>query len=369
MGLWPGGFIKIAALSGFGNSVLGDSGGTVPVNTAALVPRVGDPATGLINATFMQFLSPKFSLLAGKIDMLDLGQNGEFTGNYRTQFMNAAFDFPMTAGLVPLSAFGGGVIALPWDGVQLSALALDPNGTVMSNDFGHAFQNGVTTFAAGQVTVMPFGLVGHQGLSGMWSNVNRVSLTQDPSNIARALLDNRFPRIKDPGPILGDILGRFFPQLLTPTQSLNRSNDSFGVFYNFDQYLWHLKGDQKRGIGTFFQFGVSDGETNPIKYSYSLGIGGKGVVPGRPLDSFGAGWARTEFSDKFVPFLRQQFNVGVGHEDAFEAYYNASVSQWLNATLDLQVVDPGLNKILDSSRRLTNLDTAVVVGARLYTRF
>jgi porin len=369
MGLWPGGFFRIAAISGFGSSVLGDSGGIVPVNTGALVPRVGDPATGLINATFLQFLSPKFGLIAGKLDMLDIAQDGEFTGNYRTQFMNAAFDFPMTAGLIPLSAFGGGVIALPWEGVQLSVLALDPKGTVLSNDLGHAFQNGATFFAAGQVTIKPFDRVGHQGLSAMGSTQNRVSLTQDPSNIVRGLVDARFPRIKDPGPVLGDILGRFFPQLLVPTQPLNRSSDTWGVFYSFDQYLWHPGGDQKRGIGTFFQFGVSDGQTNPIKYSYTAGISGKGVVPGRPLDTFGAGWARIEFSDKFVPFLRQQFNLGLGHENVFEAYYNASVTQWLSATLDLQVVDPGLSKALDSSRQLTNLDTAVVVGARLYTRF
>jgi porin len=369
MGLWPGGFLKIYALSGFGSSVLGDSGGIVPVNTGALVPRVGDPATGLMNATFLQFLSPKFGLIAGKLDMLDIAQDGEFTGNYRTQFMNAAFSFPMTSGLIPLSAFGGGVIALPWEGVQLSVLALDPNGTVTSNDLGHAFQNGATFFGGGQVTIKPFNRLGHQGLSAMGSTQNRFSLTQDPSNLARILLNERFPRLNDPGPILGDILGRFFPQLLVPTQPLNRSSDSWGVFYNFDQYFWHPGGDQKRGIGTFFQFGVSDGQTNPIKYSYTVGISGKGVVPGRPLDTFGAGWARTEFSDKFAAFLRQQLNLGLGHEDVFEAYYNASVTQWLNATLDLQVVDPGLNKVLDSSRQLTNVDTAVVVGARLYTRF
>src|SRR5258707_11888131 len=177
-----------------------------------------------------------------------------------------------------------------------------------------------------------------------------VSLSQDPSNLARIALNERLPRLKDPGSIFADILGRFFPQLLTPTQPLNRSTDTWGVFYNFDQYLWHPAGDQKRGIGTFFQFGVSDGQTNPIKYSYNLGISGKGVIPGRPLDSFGVGWARTEFSDKFVPFLRQRLNLGVDHEDVFEADYNASVTGGVNATLDLQVVDPGLDKILDSSR-------------------
>jgi len=55
----------------------------VPVNTGALVPRVGDPATGLINATFIAISSAPIRPIAGKLDMLDIAQDGEFTGNYR----------------------------------------------------------------------------------------------------------------------------------------------------------------------------------------------------------------------------------------------------------------------------------------------
>jgi porin len=77
---------------------------------------------------------------------------------------------------------------------------------------------------------------------------------------------------------------------------------------------------------------VTDGNPNPIKYSYNMGIGGKGVVPGRPHDSFGIGWARTEFSDDFVPFLRDALHPGLDHEDAIELYYNAAVTRWLALT-------------------------------------
>ena len=128
-------------------------------------------------------------------------------------------------------------------------------------------------------------------------------------------------------------------------------------------------GDPKRGIGVFFTFGATDGNPNPIKYAYNMGIGGNGVVPGRPNDNFGIGWARTEFSSNFVPFLRQRLDLGLDHEDAVEMYYNAALTPWLNATVDLQVVNPGLKKTLDSSNRLTDVNTAVVAGARLYVRF
>jgi porin len=368
LGLWPGGFFKISADSGFGDSVLGDSGALLPVNTAALLPRPNDPTTALMHATFTQFLSPKFGVFAGKIFTLDAGV-GEFAGDYRTQFMNTGLVIPASFALVPISAFGGGIVVLPLENVVLSALALDPSGTPTNNDVSEAFADGATVLASAKVTIKPFGLVGHQSLGGMWSNKERVSLIQDPSNLATFLLTERFPRLQDPGPVLRRIIERFFPQLLVPVKPANRENSTWAMFYGFDQYVWQPAGDPTRGIGVFFNFGASDGEANPVKYSYSMGIGGKGLVPGRPLDTFGIGWARTQFSDNFVPFLRQSLDLGLDHEDAIEMYYNASITRWLNVSLDLQVINPGLKKTLSSSGNLRDMDTVVVGGLRMYVRF
>ena len=120
----------------------------------------------------------------------------------------------------------------------------------------------------------------------------------------------------------------------------------------------------------FFNFGASDGNPNPIKYSYAAGIGGNGPISGRPYDNFGVAWSRTQFSDNFVPFLRQRLHLGLDHEDAVEIFYNAAITQWLRMSLDLQIVDPALKKTLNSSgTALTNVDTAVVGGVRMYIRF
>jgi hypothetical protein len=81
------------------------------------------------------------------------------------------------------------------------------------------------------------------------------------------------------------------------------------------------------------------------------------------------GWARTEFSDNLVPFLSQQLRLGLDEEDAIEMYYNASIARWLNATLDLQIIDPALKKTLDSSGRLSDVGTTVIAGLRLYALF
>jgi porin len=120
----------------------------------------------------------------------------------------------------------------------------------------------------------------------------------------------------------------------------------------------------------FFRFGVSDGAANPIQYAYNVGIGAKGLVPWRPCDNFGIGWARTELSDHFVPLLRQQLRLGLGHEDAIELYDNAAITPWLHAALDLQIIDQALARRPDASgAQLRDLDTAVVLGLRVYARF
>jgi len=93
-------------------------------------------------------------------------------------------------------------------------------------------------------------------------------------------------------------------------------------------------------------------------------------VPWRPCDNFGIGWARTEISDNFVPLLRQQLRLGLGKEDAIELYYNAALTSWLTAALDLQIIEQALARTLNASGSgLRDMNTAVVLGLRVYSRF
>jgi porin len=348
LGLWPGGFLRVQGQSTFGQNVNNASGALVSPNMISLLPQPGGATTGLTNLTFLQFLSKHFGVILGKMSLLG-GDDNTFAHDYHSTFMNIGLDFNQALALAPFTAYGGGFVILPWDGAVFTVSALDPSGTATNNDLSDAFSDGVLVAAEGRVTIKPFGLVGHQLLGGMWSNKERVSLEQDPSNIARSLATNQFPRLADPGPVLTRFLERFFPSLLVPTQPLNRVNYTWSVYYNFDQYLWSPAGAPDRGIGVFFRFGASDGVANPIKYAYNVGIGAKGLVPGRPCDNFGIGWARTELSGNFVPFLRQQLRLGLGHEDAIELYYNAAITPWLNAALDLQIIDQAFERKLNAS--------------------
>jgi porin len=93
------------------------------------------------------------------------------------------------------------------------------------------------------------------------------------------------------------------------------------------------------------------------------------VVPGRPHDTFGVGWAHTVLSDNYLSFLRQRLQLGLDKEDAIELYYNAAITSWLSATADLQVIQPALTKKLSSSGNLEDVGTTLVAGLRLYVRF
>ena len=365
MGLWPGGFFKFEGVSTFGNSLYDNAAAVVPSNVAYLYPEFNEPASALMGASYTQFFSPKFGVMMGKMNLFDFTPT-EFYGNYRTQFMNAGLNFSMAYAAVPMSAYGGGILLLPTEDTTILAMALDANGTPTDNDIGKAFDDGTTVLTAAKLNIKPFGLLGHQSVSGVWSDKVRYALNQDPNNVANALLKERYPRLGNPGPILERIFAKFFPDLLEPVQPAKTKDSTWAVIYSFDQYLWQPEGgDGKQGLGMFFSFGATDGNPNPVQYTYVTGISGKGLISSRPNDSFGIGWARTQFSDQFLTFMREKLDIGMQVEDAIELYYTARVTPWLNISPDLQIINSALNKDLDQYGGLKNLDTAVEASLRI----
>lgn len=365
-GLWPGGFLKVQTVTGFGENLAGDIGAIVPANINWMLPSF-ESDTGLQEFIYTQFLSEKFGVFLGKINTIAPTNN--FHGDYHNGFMNTALDLPMALALVPLSAYGAGALCLPTPDITLVGMALDPNGTIKDDDLGEIFNNGVMAIGSADLKINPWDLSGHQNVMFAWSNKDRPSLTQAPSNIASYLLTARFPRLGNPGPLLSEILATRPLPISIPPQPLKQESETWAAVYSFEHFLWQPDKDPKRGVGAFFSVGVSDGNPNPIKYSYSLGLVGKGIVPGRLRDDFGIGWARTEFSDDFVPSLRNRFDLGLDHEDAIELYYNASITPWLNIVPSFQAISPALNKTVDSSGNLKDIDTIYIASVNVGIRF
>ncbi len=184
-----------------------------------------------------------------------------------------------------------------------------------------------------------FGLTGHQMVGGVYSNKTFNSLEQ----------------------------GR----LIIGATGIEKKHGSWNIYYNFDQYLYETKKGSGKGIGIFGRFGASDGNPNPVHFFYSLGVGGKGVIPGRELDQLGIGAYYMDVSNpKFTgPFVTRTF---LRDEYGFEAYYNIAIMPWMQLTPDIQVIRPAQKKFLDTSGVIPvrkDVITATVLGIRLQLVF
>jgi porin len=368
MGLWPGAFLNVQGMTNFGTNVGFASGTFIPANVTAILPQPGETTTGLMSFAFAQYLSNSFGLVLGKLSGLGADANA-FAHDYHSQFLNGGFAFNMTLAEFPLTSYGGAMVWLPTPDSIVTLSAIDPNGSAVNDSLHDLFAEGVNLAAEGRLTIKPGGLVGHQLLGYVWSNQTRALLQQDPANSLRLLVQSRFPRLADPGP-LRDLIEKFFPALGVPPQPLATSNTTWAFYYNFDQYLWSPSGQPDKGIGIFGRFGVADDKTNPVKYAYNLGISGNGVVPSRPSDQFGVGWSRVNISGNLLPFLREKVDIGLDHEDTIEAYYNASLTPAVGLAADLQVTNPALKKFVNrSNSEVQNMSTAWIVGLRIYVRF
>jgi hypothetical protein len=148
--------------------------------------------------------------------------------------------------------------------------------------------------------------------------------------------------------------------------SIETVHDSWAVFAGAWQYLYtpdkppdHIDAGDDRadlhGLGVFARIGFADPNANPVDWSASVGIGGRGLIPGRDGDSWGAAYyyTRTQAPRGFT--LLGLNRTGQG----FEAYYNIAVTPAVGLTFDAQWIDEGLK----------SKDPATVLGARLHVNF
>jgi len=86
----------------------------------------------------------------------------------------------------------------------------------------------------------------------------------------------------------------------------------------------------------FYRFSYTPADRNPYNIYLSGGVGGRGVIPGRPYDRFGVGayWLKESNLDK------QPGNL-LGNEVGVEAFYNLAITPSVQVSLDAQWISPG----------------------------
>ncbi len=146
--------------------------------------------------------------------------------------------------------------------------------------------------------------------------------------------------------------------------------DNWIISLNAEQYLWKPSfsaGEESKvrtasfdyqepGIGLFGRFSFTPEDRNAWNMYASGGIGGRGIIPGRPYDRVGLGIYWMKESDDL-----DDLPVGnlVQDELGFEPFYNLALTPWAQLSFDVQWIDPGLEES----------DDTVVLGTRLYTAF
>jgi porin len=345
LGLWEGLLVNLHAETRYGESVNQIDGLIAPSNIAMNFPKADQDITAITGLKITQALSENFALYAGKINTLDeyplryapgLGTNRPGLEG----FMNTSLVFnPIVARTLPYSAAGAGGAVL-MEGEPLFTLTVfDPRerSTLGLEDL---YARGMVLVPDLVLRTKFFGLPGAYNLGGTYSSARYRSF--DPASYlnvpVRQLLAGEART--------GDLEG------LGPQET-----GSWSVYFNFYQALWADEEVERRSWGVFAQFGLSDGNPNPIRYVANAGLGGRSPLRGRTLDTFGAGFFYLGLSDEFKtlarPIFPQQDEYGV------ELFYNCAVTPWCRLTGDLQVARPSTQ----------GFDTVIIPGLRLQMLF
>lgn len=341
MNVLPGALIKFRAESKYGRTVNGNSGAILPVNADGYFPLTSSPdediPVTITDLTYIQFLSEKFGVLIGKFDTLDADPNEFASGRGTSQFLNANFLFnPAVALVAPYSTLGGGLIWKPTSKLTVSSLMYNSIDSSTSSGFEDV-GDGTSWCTEVQYQYQLGSLPGGQNVGFIYS------------------FDNDFLQLG----------GRF---TFEPGVGLDvpEESDTWAAFWSGWQYLYTEEtGDapidvtngtpDRQGVGLFARFGFADEDTNPVAWSISGGVGGRGLIPSRDNDTFGVGYFHSSIQEGRLSGVTNLND----HSAGFEAYYGLAITPAAVLSFDAQIIDS----------ISSDLDNSIVLGMRLGIQF
>lgn len=340
IGLGSIGSLVIRAESRYGETVNDDTGAFTPVNTRGYFPLAGEINEGIpLTVTELTYTLPMGETLelgVGKMLTAE-GDPTEFAGGAgRSQFLNSNFIYNATTSqTAPYSTLGASVDWTPADWLTLSTSAFATTDSSTTTGF-ESLDDGWT----------------------WWTQVEtRYRLGTLPGGFNAGFqyaLDNEFARI-------GGQLS-----LISGGNGIETVSDSWAVFMGAWQYIyapdgsdaeidaWDRRADLK-GLGLFTRLGFADPDANPVNWSASVGLGGRGGIAARDDDTFGVGYYYTDIENSKAFSM-----LGLASStQGLEMYYNIAITPAAGLTLDIQCVEEGFE----------TRDAATVVGMRLDLEF
>lgn len=344
-GLWSGGLFMFTEQTGFGDPLTNEPGGLSPVNATALWPKANETSSELMEYHLIQALPLNTLLIIGRIDPSNYLDQNSFSCTSDSQFLNVSMNSdPLFGKFLTYSTYGAIFMTKLTDELTLAYGAWTPN--TAPGKYGGDWDD----YGAALYPIYKYKAFDHPGML----QVIFAYSTKDSADVGN-------PRLL-PGLVSGDL----------PTKNSNRIFELSG-----EQYFWEPEGAtvargeggrkeefrvatkdyaaDRPGMGVFYRFSLTPEDRNAFNTYLSGGIGGRGMIPGRPYDRFGVGsyWLK-ESND-----LDSQPGNVVGDEVGGEVFYNLAITPFVQLSFDAQWISQAIN----------SSDSAVVLGTRLNTRF
>ena len=323
IGIWDGGGLHIHLTYRSGDLPAFRGGSLWPVNTGSILPLHEKDSLAASSLYLSQRFGDSASVLLGKVNAVDLLAADPFFGGWGNhRFMNLAFVAP-PSGVVPPVIMGAvaNYRAAPY---ILTFMVFDPadrTGDYWPDDL---FTDGVNLSFGATRELEFFGRRASISFTGTYS-------TEDQANLSEIVLP---------------------PEL--------RTGVKYGA-YNFSLKISHLLIESPispgEGLGIYARAAMADGNPNPIETSFTGGLAGYRLVPGRLDDVFGIGYFYYDFSEDLKSAVQPLLNFD--HEQGFEIFYNLAVTPWFRVAADLQWISPASS----------DNDDVWVGGLRLNIRF
>src|SRR5262249_19387132 len=288
-GLWSGGLFHITLESRDGSSSPQEAftvGSTVPQYTGLAYPGPFFGHDVLPTEYFLlQSVAPKFSVLLGKLNVLNLADPTFFGNSYKYYFANLNFNKnPMALNFYNTTTWSAIGVWTPSKKLLVAAGVLDPNSR--ANNFATRVFDRVNVYGFGIFSYQLGGLPGRSWAQFNWTNKPKIDLGAPFGRLPSGANSEA----------VGALLGIPSSQALP----INYNSTSWLTIGNFSQYLFVKdpsgaiaeklgSGQPLRGIGVFGRIGYAPEETNPITRDASLALLANGLYDPRPNDSFGLG--------------------------------------------------------------------------------
>jgi porin len=351
-GLWPGGLFHFTVQSRYGASPeqTFTVGSFVPQYYGALLPGPLLSHDTLPSEYYLvQAVTPKVSVVLGKISDLFVPDQTLFGDRFRTSFANFNFNLnPITVNFYNPTALAALGVWTPTKSFAVFGGVLDPYSqpTSFADD---AFKR-ADLYAAAIASYQVQGLPGQFYPQFSWSNLRQIDRGDPFGALSPALVKNA----------VGALVGA----LPTAGLPVNYLDSTWFLISNWSQYLFvkddpaaieekRKSGQTLRGIGVFARAGYAPPATTTVTWDASVALFATGLMDSRPYDSFGVGFYDNVVSNNFKNSITQltQGTSSAADEWGVELFYDFAITPAVRINVSYQHIwNPLVAQVVENQK-------------------